>query len=135
MPQTLSFREGYPNSCLRPSVGLDTVLLHISAVAAASAGGIVPALLAVVTSFKSREILASGKLSDLFEEKKREHAIPRGPPLGFRERSLYFLLASRLTRGWAGFTKSEGKACLLSLIARGEIQNVVISIWKASTES
>jgi len=41
----------------------------------------VPALPAVVTSLNSREILASGQLFDLFEEKKRERATPRAPPL------------------------------------------------------
>lgn len=90
-----------------------------------------PALV-VVTSLNSREILASGKLFDLFEE-KRERATPRGPPLGYGERDSFFLVP-RITRGWAGLMKSEGKACLLSLIARGD-SNVVISIWKASTES
>lgn len=92
-----------------------------------------PALLAVVTSLNSGEILASGKLSDLFEEKKRERATPRGPPLEIKGR--LFPLGTKLTRGWAGLTKSEGKACLLSFVGRGEIQNVVVSIWKASTES
>jgi hypothetical protein len=73
---TLFFRDAVSGDWLRRSVGLD-----------ASAGGIV-ALPAVVTSLNSREILARGKLSDLFEQKKRERATPRGPPLGFRERGL-----------------------------------------------
>jgi hypothetical protein len=72
VPQLCFSGKRYPGNCLRRSVGLD-----------ASAGGIVPALPAVIKSFISREILASGQLSDLFEEKKRERATPRAPPLGF----------------------------------------------------